>query len=237
MTLKVDLPQQSLDRLVAVVRANYTPDSPTHDHMHLRRVASLATQLCAAEGGDQSIGFCAAWVHDLHREARPGGAFFVTPEAMDERATRYLHEAGLPAEVHPAILEAVHYTDRFSFSDRPTYEASVEARCVRDADNLDALGAIGIARAFAFGGSHDIPLYRDDVPVASDGFVQNRKPASTIHHFYEKLLRLSLDLETATAKRLAVRRQRYLAGFVEQFMDEWYEDLGRVAPEQHPNST
>ncbi|HEY8473264.1 MAG TPA: HD domain-containing protein [Natronosporangium sp.] len=234
MKADVDVPTASLQRLVTVVRREYMPDSPTHDHSHLARVAALAATLCRAEGGNEVIVHCAAWLHDLHREARPAGReFFVSPEAMDGRAIHYLEVAGIPGHLHAAVLEAIHYTDRYSFSDRPPHAASLEARCVRDADNLDAIGAIGVARTFAFGGSHDIPLFVDEAELRARLFEHDEKPASTIHHFYDKLLRLPGELETPTARRLGERRGQYLKDFVRQFMWEWDEDFGR--PHREPD--
>ncbi|HUY52276.1 MAG TPA: HD domain-containing protein [Streptosporangiaceae bacterium] len=213
--------------LISLVRAGYVPDSPTHDHSHLERVAALASRICAAEGGDQLVTLSAAWLHDLHREARPREErFFVPPEAMDERAETLLNKADIPVAVHRDILEAIHYTDRYSFSDRPTFEkAAAEARAVRDADCLDAIGAIGIARSFSFGGAHGIPLWVSDAPSNSDTYFQGERPPSTIQHFYDKLLRLPGELETPTAIMLARKRDAYMRSFVAEFMEEWDEDL------------
>lgn len=213
------------ERLASLIREQYIPDSPTHDHWHLERVAGLAERICAAEGGDQSIAVTAAWLHDLHRENGPNGDFFVPPESMDQRAEQLLLEAGVPTLLHAQILEAVHYTDHYSFSDRPIYRASIEAQAVRDADSLDAIGAIGIARAFSFGGRHSIPLWTG---VAVDGcgtYVHAKRPESTIHHFYEKLLRLRAELETRTARRIAKRRIWIMEQFVDEFVREWHDDF------------
>jgi len=136
--------------------------------------------------------------------------------------------SGIPCRLHKAILDAIHYTDRYSFSDRLPYEATAEARAVRDADMLDAVGAIGIARAFSFGGAHNIPLWdkpRSNGANASHRYIQSERPVSTIHHFSDKLLRLYSELETPTARRLADRRTKYMSLFVEEFKHEWCYDL------------
>jgi uncharacterized protein len=213
------------ERLASLIRAEYVPDSPTHDHWHLERVAGLAERICAAEGGDQFIAISAAWLHDLHRENRSSGEFFVPPEDMDQRAEQLLLYAGVPVQLHAQILAAIHYTDHYSFSDRPTYRTSIEARAVRDADSLDAIGAIGVARAFTFGGRHGIPLWTGAVADDRGTYVHSRRPESTIHHFYEKLLRLPAELETRTARKLAERRIRLMEQFVDEFAREWRDDL------------
>lgn len=219
--------EEQVSRLAAAVRQRYVPDSPTHDRFHLARVAALAERICVAEGGNTLVALAAAWLHDLHRQARPpGAAWFVSPEEMDDQARRYLTEAGIAEALHGPILAAIHYTDRFSFSDRGTTDlAPPEARAVRDADNLDAIGAIGVARAFSFGGSHDIPLYNSEAPPPNGTYTQAERPASTLHHFHEKLLKLHTELETKTALRIAERRHAYLDQFVREFLREWDEDF------------
>jgi uncharacterized protein len=222
--------QDQVLRLVNLVRESFVPDSPTHDISHLARVASLASQICSDEGGNQLVAISASWLHDLHREAQgEGGDFFVSPEQLDERAQDILKCAGIPDDTHLRILEAIHYTDRFSFSDRSLYDTTIEAKAVRDADCLDAIGAIGIARAFSFGGAHNIPIW-DGAALAEGGiYQQSERPASTIHHFYDKLLRVASQLETPTAVKLATSRHAYLRGFIDQFMEELHEDMNSVS--------
>jgi uncharacterized protein len=218
-----------VQRLRGLMANEYVPDSPTHDLTHLARVASLGEQMCETEGGSKLIVASAAWLHDLHRDARQSDTeFFVPPEQMDGKVRLYLAKAEVPDEIHDDILEAIHYTDRFSFSDRPTYATTVEAMILRDADCLDAIGAIGIARAFSFGGSHGIALWEEASFEEPSIYRQADRPASTIQHFYDKLLRLSGEMETATGRELAQRRGAYMESFVGQFMEEWHEDMIHV---------
>jgi uncharacterized protein len=218
-----------VQRLRGLIANEYVPDSPTHDLTHLARVASLGEQMCETEGGSKLIVASAAWLHDLHRDARQSDTeFFVPPEQMDGKVRLYLAKAEVPDEIHDDILEAIHYTDRFSFSDRPTYATTVEAMILRDADCLDAIGAIGIARAFSFGGSHGIALWEEASFEEPSIYRQADRPASTIQHFYDKLLRLSDEMETATGRELAQRRGAYMESFVRQFMEEWHEDMTHV---------
>jgi uncharacterized protein len=226
---KVIAESDCVQRLRELVANEYVPDSPTHDLTHLARVASLGEQMCRTEGGDRLIVVSAAWLHDLHRDAGQSDTeFFVPPEQMDGKVRLYLAKAEVPDEIHDAILEAIHYTDRFSFSDRPIYATTIEARILRDADFLDAIGAIGIARAFSFGGSHGIALWEEASYQESSVYRQADRPASTIQHFYDKLLRLPGEMETATGRELARQRGAYMETFVRQFMEEWREDMART---------
>lgn len=230
MTNQTETITELVSRVADLVRNAYVPDSPTHDLSHLARVAALSSKLCAMEGGSQLIVLCAAWLHDLHREVRGmSDAFFVSPEEMDDRATRIMDKACIPQATYAQILDAIHYTDTFSFSDRSTYQTEVEAKIVRDADCLDAMGAIGIARAFSFGGSRGIPIWKESAFKHDSTYRQSERPSSTIQHFYDKLLRLGADLETRSARKLGNERSEYLSDFVKQFMHEWGEDLDAVA--------
>ena len=101
--------------------------------------------------------------------------------------------------------------------------STLEGRCVQDADRLDAIGAIGIGRAFAFGGSRGRSMYDPaDIPrEMPDGTAYEARSGSTVAHFYEKLLHLRSMLNTDTAKEIGARRHRYMEAFLEEFLAEW----------------
>ena len=94
---------------------------------------------------------------------------------------------------------------------------------MRDADNLDAIEAIGIARSFTYGVSHRIPLWKPNVSINTGIYHTRQRETSTIHHFYGKLLRLKNDFETETGKSLARGRAKYLEDFLATFLSEWAE--------------
>jgi uncharacterized protein len=100
---------------------------------------------------------------------------------------------------------------------------TIEGRCVQDADRLDALGAIGIARAFAYGGHKGRALYDPAIPpqphATFEAYKKNTGP--TLNHFYEKLLLLKDRMTTTTGRRLATERHAYLESFLDQFLAEW----------------
>jgi uncharacterized protein len=208
-----------LQALKTQVNSTFSPDSPTHGSDHLRRVANLSARIAIKEGADPFVTAAAAWLHDLHRDINASPT--AQPDATDHRAIELMRRAKVPPEYYQSILESVHHTDSFSFSDRPLKNASLEAQCLRDADNLDAIGAIGIARTFTYGGSHDIPLWEPDIPIEIDLYNDHCREASTIHHFYEKLLRLKNDFETETGRSLAHERAEYLETFLATFLSEW----------------
>jgi uncharacterized protein len=209
-------------RVRAHVIADFVAAPVAHDLGHLDRVARLADRIAAAEGAPPEVAGVAAYVHDFHRVVEHEDGGVVRPEAPWARIERVLAECAVPDTWWPDIRDAVALTGRYRFAgDDGTSmaEASVVARCVHDADNLDAIGAIGIARAFMYGGALAEPLWQ---PEAERLAVYREGPStSVIAHFYEKLVRLGADMLTATGRELAGERMAFLLEFLEHFHEEW----------------
>jgi len=133
-----------------------------------------------------------------------------------------------PELVDP-ICHCVAVHEEYSFEDDPLTAETLEAEVLQDADNLDAIGAVGVARAFQFGGAHgnllwdpDRPLPDPDDPYRKDGHDDHDGPASTYHHFHAKLLRLHENMNTETGRDIAAERHAFLEEFAERFEKEWY---------------
>jgi len=138
-------------------------------------------------------------------------------------ATNFLKELELPSETVEFVM---HIIKNLSFSttlNNGSINETTEFRIVQDADRLDALGAIGIARAFAFGGSRSRPLYNP--AVSAQKFTTKKEyrqtKSSTLHHFEEKLFLLKDLMNTNTAKEIAAKRHEFTKNFYEQFLKEW----------------
>lgn len=211
-----------VERLRRIVGADFGPECVGHDLSHLDRVHALALRLCAAEGGNELVVAAASYVHDFHRVIeRLGTARDSDAEhrAVETKIIDALSAAEFPSEFVHAVIECVGFTDRYSFAGHQLDAPSLEARIVRDADNLDALGAIGIARAFMFGGTLGEPIWSEDVAPAekySAGIT-----SSIVHHFHEKLLRLQDDMLTETGATLAEGRHEFMLSFLERLREEW----------------
>lgn len=187
-----------------------------HDWRHIERVRNLARVIAREEGADLYTCELAALLHDL-ADAKVAG-----DEATGQRRVRdwlVAHEAE-PAAVD-LVMEIIA-TMSFAGGNRPAM-ATLEGRVVQDADRLDALGAVGIARTFAYGGSRGRLLYDPDVSPQQHASAEayHASDAPTINHFYEKLLLLKERMNTPYARRLAEGRHAYMEAFLTEFYAEW----------------
>ena len=196
-------------RFAEFITIQLPANDPAHDLAHVRRVVANARMLAAAEGADLAVVLPAAWLHDCvvvpkDSADRPRASRLAAAAAAD-----FLAAAGYPAAHIPAIRHAIEV---HSFSARIPPE-TLAARVVQDADRLDAIGAIGIARTLMLGATMGKPLYDEAEPLPT-----TRPPDETraaIDHFYTKLLRLAEMMQTETGQREGERRtalmQLYLA--------------------------
>lgn len=201
------------------VKARLLGEGTGHDWWHAVRVRNTARSLHQQEGGDPFVIDLAALLHVGDRKV------LGTEHDDDSIAENFLQDNGVNRLIADHVLHIIRnmsYSKSLQSGD--TAPRSIEFQIVQDADRLDALGAIGIARAFAFGGSRSRPLYDPDYEAQDfatrDAYVTNDK-GSSLHHFDEKLLKLKDLLNTDTAKKLAKNRDDYMREFKERFLAEW----------------
>jgi len=193
-------------------------DSAGHDWWHIFRVVNSAKKICGKEGGDPFIVELAAWLHDIADHKFHDGDHMAGPR----EARKWMESKGLDEEIVRHV-EAIVKEISFKGAEVKTPMSSLEGMIVQDADRLDAIGAVGIARTFAYGGSRDRLLYDPAIqPEMHENFDSYKKStAPTINHFYEKLLLLKDRMNTETGKKMALDRHQYMEGFLEQFYNEW----------------
>lgn len=202
------------------VKGLVTGDASGHDYFHILRVLHVAEAIAQEEMKQGPVDLEAlqliALLHDVDdRKLSPG-----THENLDN-ARNFLKENRLDAAKTELILES---NRNLSFNGTgATVPASIEGRIVQDADRLDAIGAIGIARAFAFGGSRGREMYDPNQPLQQhmDGEAYAKSKGHTINHFYEKMLRLKDLMNTVTGKSMAQHRHAYMEYFLAEFYREW----------------
>lgn len=201
---------------IEFVREQFRDDFSGHDYYHTERVYRLALQIAQAEGGDLFVVSLAALLHDLDDRK-------LSPEthATKGKALAFMRGHDLPEDIIQAVVEIIK---RLSFAgDGADVPDTLEGQIVQDADRLDAIGAIGIARAFAYGGSHHRPMHDPDeaprLSMTREEYAAGR--STSINHFYEKLLRLKDRMNTAEGKRMAQERHRFMEQYLEKFFAEW----------------
>ncbi|MFC0415353.1 HD domain-containing protein [Cytobacillus solani] len=204
-------------RTESFVRDVLSDDSTGHDWYHIERVRKNALYIAEKENkGDRFIIEMAALLHDI-----PDEKLNESKEAGEKKLTDFLELLTLEKTTQEKIVEIIH---SISFKGgRKTELMSVEAEIVQDADRLDAIGAIGIGRTFAYGGKKGHLLYDPTIKVREEMTEKEYRTgkSSTIHHFYEKLLKLKDLLNTDTARELASKRHQFMEQFLEQFYSEW----------------
>lgn len=181
----------------------FEEDASGHDFDHTMRVYRMAVRIAEEEDADVETVALAALLHDVDDRK-------ISPQtcAHKDRAVGFLRENGLSND---KINQIVRIISEISFSAGNGRPSTLEGCCVQDADRLDALGAIGIARTFAFGGSRGRRMHD---PEGEDN-------GSSIRHFYDKLLLLKDRMNTSTGKKLAAQRDLFLRVFLDEFYAEW----------------
>lgn len=192
-----------IEKAMEFAREIFSGDASGHDFDHTMRVYRMATRLAKEERADMEIVQLAALLHDVDDHK-------LSPETCENhlRAVTFLRGNGAD-EVKIRIITDI--ISQISFSANRGVPSTIEGKCVQDADRLDAMGAIGIARTFACGGSRGRRMHDP----------QGMDKNATVQHFYDKLLLLKESMNTATAQRLAEDRDRFMRSYLEQFYAEW----------------
>ena len=209
---------QIIARTVDFVKEKLKNAEGGHDWFHIERVFKNARIIAASEEVDGFIVALGALLHDIADSKFHNGDETIGPKI----ARQFLQEQQVPED---AILHVENIIKWISFKGgNETQEfSSPELDVVQDADRLDALGAIGIARTFNYGGHKGRPIFDPDVKPNLNMTKEEYKASSapTINHFYEKLLLLKDRMNTKTGKKLAQERHDFMVGFLEQFYKEW----------------
>ncbi|MDE7218559.1 MAG: HD domain-containing protein [Oscillospiraceae bacterium] len=205
-----------VDDAIAYVREIFAHDYSGHDFFHTLRVYKMAVTIAEREGADLLTVQLAALLHDVDDVK-------LSPETHESKgkAVSFLQRHDVPQETMEKICQIA---GEISFAGTDTVvPQSLEGKCVQDADRLDAIGAIGIARAFAYGGSHDRAMYDPDVPFKEgmNGEDYRKSLSTTVNHFYEKLFHLRAMMNTDTAKAIAKARDAYMRAYIAEFFAEW----------------
>ncbi len=195
-----------------------------HDWSHTYRVYRNALKIASGEKADRLTVGLGALLHDIADAKFHDGDETVGPE----KAASYLKSLRLPESQIEEVVDVVrNISFKNSLEKHTATEKSTALQIVQDADRLDALGAIGIARAFNYGGFRNRPLYDPAIKPQSrltkEQYKNSKGP--TINHFYEKLLKLKDQMNTETGRKLAAERHAYMLAFLDQFYREWHGNI------------
>jgi uncharacterized protein len=206
----------AFERLQREALARAAEADAAHDALHVRRVMANARRIGAAEGANVDVAVTAALLHELFNYPKDHPDSSRSGDVCADHALELLRAHGWPDDFNDQVAYCIRV---HSFS-RGIYPETLEARVLQDADRLDAIGAIGVARCFATTATMRRPFYEADDP-----FCRRRSPEDklwAVDHFYKKLLRIGEGLHTATARTVAEER----LAFLRQFLDQLEREIG-----------
>lgn len=209
--------QDILQKTVEYVKQEFSDDASGHDWWHIYRVWKNAIAICEQEKADMFIVQLSALLHDLD-----DWKFNENEDETPLRAKAWLAACRVDIVTADKICEIITHISYKGAGVENKME-SLEGFIVQDADRLDALGAVGIGRAFAYGGYTNRMMYDPNSPPKMHASFEEYKKSksATINHFYEKLLLLKDMMNTPTARKIAERRHAVMVKFLDQFMNEW----------------
>lgn len=208
-----------IQNIAAEVRQKFSGEGSWHDWWHIERVWRTSKRIGHEGKANVTIVELAALLHDIADWKFHNGDESVGPRIAREMLTAH----SVPENIIDDVCEIIE-TISFKGASVKTPMRTLEGRVVQDADRLDALGAIGIARAFAYGGHKGRPLHEPNVKPTmhkTKKAYMNHTQGTTINHFYEKLLLLKDRMNTMTARRIAKERHLFMEEYLKEFFKEW----------------
>lgn len=209
---------QWISQTIEFVRETLAGAEGGHDWFHIERVWKTTQTIAAQEPVDRTVAELAALLHDIADAKFHGGNDEVGPA----KAGAFLASIDVPVHIAAQVVQIIRDIS-FKGGRHEVQHRTPELDVVQDADRLDAIGAIGIARAFSFGGYKQRALYDPSVPpdMYMDAATYRKSTAPTINHFYEKLLLLKDRMNTASGRKMAEQRHRFMEQYLGQFYAEW----------------
>mgnify|MGYP003291964973 FL=1 len=200
------------------VKSNFNQESTGHDWWHIKRVHDLSLQINEIEKKDEFIVRMIALLHDVFDEKFSDGDVKQNLENLMKKLNIYneIDENGIKNIIHS--IENLGFKGGFN-----NIEISDEGKIVQDADRIDAIGAIGIARCFAYNGKKGNLIYDPDIGIVEINNQEEyrNKKRHAINHFYEKLLKIKDTINTEAGKTIAIKRTEYMENFLDEFYKEW----------------
>ncbi len=213
--------KSTIENTVEFVKEKLEGAEAGHDWFHIERVWKLAAKIAETEDCDQEVVELSALLHDIADPKFHNGDETIAPKISRE----FLESQNVSEET---ILKVLFVIENISFKNRSQAPENppIELKIVQDADRIDAIGAIGIARTFNFGGFKNNLMYdpetKPNLGMSKEEYKKSN--GTTINHFYEKLLLLKDLMNTEKGKEMAEERHHYMLNFLDQFYKEWNVD-------------
>ncbi|ROI02621.1 HD domain-containing protein [Chryseobacterium sp. G0240] len=213
--------KSTIDNTIEFVKEKLEGAEAGHDWFHIERVWKLSKKIAETEDCDQNVVELSALLHDIADPKFHNGDETIAPQISRE----FLELQNVPDETIEKVLFVINNIS-FKNRDQAPQNPPIELKIVQDADRIDAIGAIGVARTFNFGGFKNNLMYDPATPpnlgMSKDQYKKSN--GTTINHFYEKLLLLKDLMNTEKGKKLAEERHDYMLNFLDQFYREWNVD-------------
>lgn len=216
----MDKLENIIEKLREKVGNYFNKDSSGHSIDHLERTMRYALYLQSKEGGDRLVVGISAFIHDIHRIMGTEQQRFVSPKESLPIVEEFLKDIEITNEQKKHILSAIEHHEEYAFGSKGVNVTDIESLILQDADNLDAIGAVGLVRTIKYSIAHNIAEYDPNVPLYQNKFDESKEDASTIHHINNKLLRLGKNMNTKTARELAKKKIKLMKDFMNMFIQE-----------------
>jgi uncharacterized protein len=213
--------EKILNQLEREIKVLFQKESSGHDIYHLKRTLNNALSIQKKEGGDRLVIAVAAFLHNIHRIIQNETGKFCSPKDSLPKIKSILDKISLKDEQKKKILHCIEFHEEYDFSKKGKTVRDIETLILQDADNLDAIGAVGIGRTFAFGGANGLTMWIPEKPFDRQTYDESKNDPSTIHHFYSKLLKLKNNMNTETGREAAKGRHEFMKSFLGEFFNEW----------------
>lgn len=215
--------EEYIKKLRPEVEKLFSADSSGHDIGHLERTMNNALFIQKHEGGDELIIGVSAFLHDVHRILCKDLGKYCSPKESLPTINEILKKVNFPEEKINKVLSTIEFHEEYNWNNSENKNTNIETLILQDADNLEAIGAIGIARCFFYASTYNIPMYDSNIPIneKNDFSEEGEDDPSSIHHFYHKLLKIGEHMNTKTARELAKKRTKFVEEFIKELMEEW----------------
>ncbi len=215
--------EKYINKLIPIIKEMTEKDKTGgHDIDHFIRTMKIALYLQTKEGGDPLIIGIASLLHDIHRIIQGQKKKYISPKESLDKVEEIIEKAklNLTKEQINKILFCIEHHEEYNWNGFNVDD--INTLILQDADNLDAIGAIGIGRSFGYAAINNQVFYDDKIPLENfEGYEEKLKDVSNIHFLNNKLIKLGDNMNTKTAKLVAKDRVEFIKGFIDEYLKEW----------------